>query len=75
MRGNIVAGDCSKIITEPRASPTTGPLHNKIPQTAAGAQDRSGGTIWTEDFSHDWFNGFMFGNGVKFHYSRTMAPS
>ncbi len=32
--------------------------------------DRSGQSIWTEDFSNGWFNSFMFGDGVKFQYTR-----
>ena len=67
--GNVVVGDCSKIITQTKTFTYSGPLHNQIPRPLSQA-DRSGDTIWTENFSHDWFNSFMFGNGVKFQYTR-----
>jgi immune inhibitor A len=63
------AGDCSRIITQERTFTYTGPLHNQIPRPLSAA-DRSGDSIWTEDFSPTWFNDFMFGNGVTFHYTR-----
>lgn len=63
-------GDCSRIITETKVFTYTGPLHNQIPRPLSAA-DRSGDTIWTEDFSSDWFKNFMWGNGVTFHYTRT----
>ena len=65
---NVVVGDCSNIITEKKTFTYTGPLHNQIPRPVS-ATDRSGDTIWTENFSKDWFNSFMFGNGVKFQYT------
>ena len=72
-------GDCSLIdakltdmgydITQP-IDFTYGPtLHNEIPRPLS-AEDRSGDTIWTEDFSPDWFSAFMFGNGVDIEYTR-----
>jgi immune inhibitor A len=64
------AGDCSRIITETKVFTYTGPLHNQIPRPLSAA-DRSGDSIWTEDFSNDWFKNFMWGNGVTFHYTRT----
>ena len=67
--GNVVVGDCSNIITEEKTFTYSGPLHNQIPRPLSQA-DRSGDTIWTENFSKDWFNSFMFGNGVKFQYTR-----
>lgn len=67
--GNVVIGDCSNIITQTQTFTYTGPLHNQIPRPLS-AEDRSGDTIWTEDFSPEWFNAFMFGNGVVFHYTR-----
>ena len=63
-------GDCSNIITQTKVFTYTGPLHNQIPRPLSEA-DRSGQSIWTPDFSKDWFNGFMFGNGVTFNYTRT----
>jgi immune inhibitor A len=68
--GNIVWGDCSNIITRTTRF-TYGPLlHNHIPRPLS-ASDPSGTTIWTKDFSHDWYNGFLFGNGVTINYTRT----
>jgi immune inhibitor A len=62
-------GDCSKIITTQKTFTYNGPLHNAIPQPLSAA-DRSGQSIWTEDFSPTWFKGFMFGDGVVFDYYR-----
>ena len=67
--GNVKVGDCSNIITETKTFTYAGPLHNKIPRPLSEA-DRSGQSIWTEDFSNGWFNAFMFGDGVKFQYTR-----
>jgi immune inhibitor A len=63
-------GDCSKIITQTKTFTYTGPLHNQIARPLSFA-DRSGQSIWTPDFSKQWFNGFLFGNGVTFNYTRT----
>jgi len=63
------AGDCSKIITETKVFTYTGPLHNQIPRPVSAA-DRSGDSIWTEDFSSGWFSAFMFGGGIEFKYKR-----
>lgn len=64
--------DCSKIPGIPTV-PTNfvyGPtLHNQIPQPES-ATDASGNSIWTPDFSKEWFNSFMFGEGVVFDYDR-----
>ena len=68
--GNVLAEDCSAIITDTQVFTYTGPLHNEIPRPISEA-DRSGDTIWTEDFSPEWFDGFMFGAGVTFNYTRT----
>ncbi len=67
--GNVKVGDCSNIITQTKTFTYAGPLHNKIPRPLSDA-DRSGQSIWTEDFSNGWFNAFMFGDGVKFQYTR-----
>lgn len=67
--GDVVVGDCSNIINETTTFTYTGPLHNQIPRPLSAA-DRSGDSIWTEDFSGGWFNAFMFGDGVKFQYAR-----
>jgi immune inhibitor A len=68
--GSLVTGDCSKIITQTKVFTYTGPLHNQIPRPLSET-DRSGQSIWTPDFTPNWFNGFMFGNGVTFNYTRT----
>jgi immune inhibitor A len=67
--GNLVVGDCSNIITQTTTFTYSGPAHNQIPRPLSES-DRSGQSIWTEDFSPDWFNSFMFGNGIKFQYTR-----
>ena len=58
--GNVVVGDCSNIITQTKTFTYTGPLHNQIPRPLS-AEDRSGDSIWTENFSKGWFDAFMFG--------------
>jgi immune inhibitor A len=63
------AGDCSLIITQTKTFTYTGPLHNQIPRPLSAA-DRSGDSIWTEDFGRGWFEAFMWGDGVEFNYSR-----
>jgi immune inhibitor A len=68
--GYPVLGDCSQIITETRAFTYSGPLHNQIPRPVSEV-DASGDTIWTPDFSPQWFYNFMFGNGITFNYTRT----
>jgi immune inhibitor A len=67
--GNVVVGDCSNIITAEKTFTYSGPLHNLLPRPLS-ADDRSGDSIWTEDFTPTWFNAFMFGDGVKFQYTR-----
>ncbi len=63
-----VAGDCSNIITQTKQFTYTGPVHNAIPRPLSPT-DRSGDSIWTEDFSKQWFTDFMFGNGVVISYT------
>ena len=63
-------GDCSKIITQTTVFTYTGPLHNQIPRPIS-QDDRSGQSVWTEDFSANWFGDFLFGNGITFNYTRT----
>jgi immune inhibitor A len=62
-------GDCSKIITQTKTFTYSGPLHNQIPRPLS-ADDRSGDSIWTENFSKDWFNAFLWGDGITFDYTR-----
>jgi immune inhibitor A len=67
--GNVIVGDCSNIITESQTFTYSGPLHNELPRPLS-AEDDSGDSIWTEDFSPEWFEAFMFGNGIVFDYLR-----
>lgn len=62
-------GDCSHIITQTQSFTYSGPLHNAIPRPLSEA-DRSGQSIWTEDFTPQWFDDFMFGNGIIFDFLR-----
>ena len=56
-------GDCSKIITQTsRPSPT--PARCTTDPAAALGRRPLGRIHLDEDFSADWFNAFMFGNGV-----------
>jgi immune inhibitor A len=68
--GNVIVGDCSKIISKTTKFTYSGPLHNELPRPLSEA-DRSGQSIWTPDFSKQWFHDFMFGSGVTFSYTRT----
>ena len=61
-------GDCSNIITQTQTFTYTGPVHNQIPRPLS-PEDRSGESIWTEDFSNEWFDDFMFGEGVVISYT------
>jgi len=61
-------GDCSNIITQTTVFTYTGPAHNEIPRPLS-PDDPSGDSIWTEDFSKDWFNDFMFRQGVVISYT------
>ncbi len=61
-------GDCSNIITQTTTFTYTGPLHNMIERPRA-LDDRSGQSIWTDDFDPQWFDNFMFGNGVAISYT------
>ncbi len=67
-------GDCSNIITQTQTFTYTGPLHNQIEKPLSAA-DRSGDSIWTPDFDPQWFDDFMFGNGVEISYTRQDSSS
>ena len=67
--GAVVVGDCSKIITETKTFTYSGPQHNQIPRPLS-AEDRSGETIWTEDFSNQYYANLLFGDGVVLDYTR-----
>ncbi len=66
--GYLIIGDCSNIITQTTVFTYTGPAHNEIPRPVS-PDDRSADSIWTEDFSPQWFERFMFGEGVVFNYT------
>jgi len=66
--GNLIVGDCSNIITQTTVFTYTGPAHNEIPRPISPG-DPSADSIWAEDFSPGWFEGFMFGQGVVFNYT------
>ena len=61
-------GDCSLIITETTTFTYTGPLHNMM-ERPRSLDDRSGDTIWTDDFEPQWFEDFMLNNGVVISYT------
>jgi immune inhibitor A len=70
-------GNCTLITTKmgitdatPRNFSYTGPLHNTI-ERPRGAADVSRATIWTTDFSSQWYKNLLFGNGVTVNYDRT----
>ena len=67
-------GDCSNIITQTQTFTYTGPLHNMIERPRSAA-DRSGDSIWSPDFDPQWFDDFMFGNGVVISYTRQDSSS
>jgi immune inhibitor A len=51
-----------------------GPLHNMI-ERPISTTDRSGNSIWTDDFDPEWFEDFMFGNGVEISYTMQSGES
>lgn len=56
-------------ITAPTNCRYAGPLHNEIPRPLSAA-DISGETIWTPDFSPDYYRNIAFGDGWTFSYDR-----
>jgi immune inhibitor A len=84
-----VAGDCTEIqkkiaaesgltITDTWGMTFTfeyeGPLHNMI-ERPISTTDRSADSIWTDDFDPQWFEDFMFGNGVDIDYTMQSGES
>ncbi len=67
--GNVMVGDCSKIMTETRTFTYSGPFHNQITRPLS-AVDRSGDTIWVPDFNRQHFEDMIAGGGVRFSYQR-----
>ncbi|HPO12641.1 MAG TPA: immune inhibitor A [Candidatus Hydrogenedentes bacterium] len=66
--------DCTNIVaahglTEPVEFTYTGPLHNEIPRPPSGAYPW-GTMVWTEDFSKEWYQNLVLGDGVVFDYKR-----
>jgi immune inhibitor A len=69
-----IPGDCSAIvrkygITGPTRYTYSGPLHNRI-ERPRSASDASGGSIWSEDFSADYYSAIASGNGYRYRYKR-----
>lgn len=67
-------GDCSLIvqkynITGPTRFTYTGPLHNQISRPKSAA-DVAASIIWTEDFSREYYQALIAGNGVRYRYAR-----
>jgi len=56
-------------VTSPTTFTYSGPLHNQIERPRSAA-DTSGNMIWTPDFSPQWYRDLIFGNGVRFQYTR-----
>lgn len=70
--GTVIATDniCAFYgIDEPTTYSYAGPLHNAIPRPVS-AEDRSATMIWTPDFSSNFYQQMIFGNGVRFQYDR-----
>lgn len=67
-------GDCSLIvkkynITGPRQFTYSGPLHNKTLRPPSAA-DRASTRVWTEDFGPQYYQDLLFGDGVRYQYTR-----
>ena len=67
-------GDCSNIVKKLNLTATktftyTGPLHNKIPRPLSAA-DRSGESIWSEDFARQHYQDLLFGDGLNLKFRR-----
>ncbi|HNT05201.1 MAG TPA: immune inhibitor A, partial [Anaerolineae bacterium] len=61
-------GDCSGIITEATQFTYTGPLHNQLPRPPS-ITHRAYNSIWTEDFSTEYYHDLLFGDGVYVQYT------
>ena len=66
---NVVSGNCSLIITETKSFTYAGPLHNRL-ERPRSAEDKSGTSIWTPDFSRSFYESLIYGNGIVFDYQR-----
>jgi immune inhibitor A len=67
-------GDCSAIvqkynITGPTWFTYTGPLRNQI-ERPRSASDASGDSIWVQDFTRQYYEDLISGNGVKYQFAR-----
>ncbi len=68
-------GDCSLIakklgISAPKTFTYSGPLHNRIARPVSAA-DRSGDSIWREDFQPAHYQQMLFGDGGQWKFRRT----
>ena len=61
-------GDCSNIVTETMEFSYTGPLHNELPRPPSTTH-RAYYSVWTEDFSQEYFWDLIFGDGVFSEYT------
>jgi immune inhibitor A len=61
-------GDCSNIITEATEFTYTGPLHNELPRPPS-VTHRAYNSMWTEDFSQQYFWDLIFGDGAYSEYT------
>ncbi len=67
-------GDCSLIvqkynITGPTRFTYRGPLHNQI-ERPRSATDVAANLIWTENFSREYYQALIAGDGVRYRYTR-----
>jgi immune inhibitor A len=56
-------------ITQTTSFTYAGPLHNEIARPS-GYTTATKTMIWTPDFNAQWYSDLIFGNGVKFQYTR-----
>lgn len=68
------ACDCANIVAReglaaPQEFTYSGPLHNQIPRPPSDVFPW-GTMVWSEDFSREWYQNLVFGDGVMFDYAR-----
>lgn len=62
--GTVDVGNCSNIITQTKTFTYTPLLHNMIPRPPSTMNG-----VWNADNSKEWFENFMFKNGVVISYT------
>lgn len=60
---------CANMITQKTEFSYSGPLHNQVPVPDSAEKDWCG-TTWTPNFSPEYYNELIFGNGVNISYTR-----